>query len=608
MKSICPSDVERVSIVLHPDALLAMENGQREVVSYRGLLENKDMEPNYYTSNVCRTTIDEQRYITIFSIDNTATVRNERKQKQLIEDALVRAEQASKAKTNFLNSMSHDIRTPMNAIIGFTALAMTHIDHEGRVKDYLSKIMSSGNHLLSLINDILDMSRIESGRIHLNETECNLSEVMHEVRNIIQADLAARKLDFYIDTVDVFDEDVLCDKLRLRQVLLNLLGNALKFTEPGGYISVRMIEKNEPSKNVANYEIRVKDTGIGMSKEFVKHIFEPFEREETSTNSGIQGTGLGMSITKNIVDLMGGTIEIQSEKGKGSEFIVTLPMKKQTSARKEVEVKELLGARALVVDDDFNTCDSVTNMLMQIGMRSEWTMSGKEAVLRTAQAVRRNDPYAVYIIDWMMPDMNGVEVTRNIRMEVGDDIPIIILTAYDWAEIEEEALDAGVTAFCPKPIFLSDLRRCLVQTIRSEEDEKEAEAEQEKSHEGKKILLVEDNKLNQEIAVEILQEQGFLVEVADNGAKAVDVVRQSKAGEIDTVLMDIQMPVMDGYEATKEIRNLANKELANISIIAMTANAFEEDRKKAKEAGMDAYLPKPIDIPLLFETLKQVGI
>jgi CheY-like chemotaxis protein/anti-sigma regulatory factor (Ser/Thr protein kinase) len=442
--------------------------------------------------------------------------------------------------------------------------------------------------------------------MHLNETECNLSELMHEIRNIIQADIKAKHLDLYIDTVDVFDENVLCDKLRLNQILLNILGNALKFTNPGGCISIRITEKDGASKDTPDYEIRVKDTGIGMSPDFVKHIFEPFEREGGNASGTVQGTGLGMSITKNIVDMMGGTIEVYSKKGEGSEFIVTLPLTKLDYEHEDIKVGELVGARALVVDDDFNTCDSVTQMLIQIGMRAEWSLSGREAILRTKQAVRRKDEYKVYIIDWLMPDMNGVEVARGIRAEVGDNVPIIVLTAYDWSDIEDEAKAAGVTAFCSKPLFISDLRRCLMYTLHPEQRKKKT-APPKIEFAGKRILLTEDNALNREIATEILTEHGFEVIEAENGEAAVEKVRASEPGDIDAVLMDIQMPVMDGYDAARAIRELKSKKLSRVPIIAMTANAFEEDRQRALESGMDGYISKPIDIPKLLEMLEEIG-
>ncbi len=536
----------------------------------------------------------------------TDIVENEMKQQRILEDALARAEHASRAKSTFLSNMSHDIRTPMNAIIGFTSLASTHLDNKDRVRDYLEKIMSSSNHLLSLINDVLDMSRIESGKLHLNETECNLSEIMHELRNILQVDVREKKLDFFIDTVDVFDENVICDRLRLNQILLNLLGNSIKFTKPGGSISVRILEKEGGTKDRTLYEIRVKDNGIGMSEEFVKRIFEPFEREKNTTVSGIQGTGLGMPITKNIVEAMGGTIEVYSKQNEGSEFIVTVPFKLSENTDRNIVIEELKGVHALVVDDDFNTCDSVTQMLMEIGLRAEWTLNGKEALLRTRQAIRRHDEYKIYIIDWLMPDMSGVEVAKSIRSEIGDSVPIIVLTAYDWADIEEEAREAGVNAFCSKPLFISEFIRCLVQVLNLEKEEKEKAQSDEEVCMGGRILLVEDNELNREIATEILTEAGFQIEEADNGKTAVEMLKASKPGYYKLVLMDIQMPVMDGYEATRAIRQLDDDEISNIPIVAMTANAFDEDRKKAFECGMNSHIAKPVDVEILFDTLKKI--
>ena len=526
------------------------------------------------------------------------------RQKIDLEDVLAAAQHANKAKTTFLNNMSHDIRTPMNAIIGFTSLAAAHIDNREQVQDYLSKITTSSNHLLSLINDVLDMSRIESGRVKIEEKETYLPEVMHDLKTIVQADITSRQLEFYIDTADVVNEHILCDKLRLNQVLLNLLSNAMKFTKPGGMVSVRILQKGNAPDGFASYEFQVKDTGMGMSKEFLEHIFEPFEREKTSTVSGIQGTGLGMAITRNIVDMMGGVITVVSEEGKGSTFTVDLQFRVCSGPVRQDEIPELKGFRALVADDDFNTCSSVTKMLSTIGMRPDWTTSGKEAVLRTKLAREQNDSYRAYIIDWLMPDMNGIEVVRRIRGMIGDEAPIIILTAYDWSDIEEEARKAGVTAFCSKPIFMSELREILespfaIQGMSSED-------QRVLSFEGRKILLVEDNELNQEIAVEILQETGFIMDVADDGAVAVEKIKESEPGRYDLILMDIQMPILNGYEATKQIRALNKPGVSDIPIIAMTANAFDEDKKAAFAAGMNGHIAKPIDIPKLMELLTEI--
>ncbi|MCI8509610.1 MAG: response regulator [Lachnospiraceae bacterium] len=527
------------------------------------------------------------------------------KQKIDLEDALKAAQHANKAKTTFLNNMSHDIRTPMNAIIGFTSLAAAHIDNTEQVKDYLSKITTSSNHLLSLINDVLDMSRIESGKVKIEEKEASLPEIMHDLKTIVQADIASKQLEFYIDTVDVVNENVLCDKLRLNQILLNLLSNAMKFTKPGGMVSVRILQKGNAPEGWASYEFQVKDTGIGMSREFQEQVFEPFERERTSTVSGIQGTGLGMAITKNIVDMMGGTISVASEEGKGTTFTVALQLRTCSGTVRQEVIPELQGLRALVVDDDFNTCSSVTQMLSVIGMRPDWTTSGKEAVLRVKLAEDQNDEYAAYIIDWLMPDMNGIEVVRRIRGIIGEGRPIIILTAYDWSDIEEEARKAGVTAFCSKPIFLSELRELLESPFMVSNTE-DTIFEDNVSFKGKKILLVEDNELNQEIAVEILQETGFIMDVAEDGIIAVDKIKAAKPGQYDLILMDIQMPIMNGYEATRQIRALDDPVLASIPIIAMTANAFDEDRKTAFDAGMNGHVAKPINIPKLMELLRDI--
>ncbi len=525
------------------------------------------------------------------------------KQKTDLQDALAAAQHANKAKTTFLNNMSHDIRTPMNAIIGFTSLAAAHIDNTEQVQDYLAKITTSSNHLLSLINDVLDMSRIESGKVKIEEKETSLPEIMHDLKTIVQADITSKQLDFYIDTADVIHEHVLCDKLRLNQVLLNLLSNAMKFTKPGGIVSVRILEKGTASDGCVSYEFQIKDTGIGMSKEFQKHVFEPFEREKTSTISGIQGTGLGMAITKNIVDMMGGSISVSSEEGKGTTFTVSLQFKTHSGSVQQEAIPQLKGLRALVTDDDFNTCSSLTKMLSTIGMRPDWTTSGKEAVLRTKLAWEQNDNYAVYIIDWLMPDMNGVEVVRRIRRIIGEETPIIILTAYDWSDIEEEARKAGVTAFCSKPIFLSELREILEAPYAIQSAEIQT-SENDNSFTGKKILLVEDNELNQEIAVEILQEAGFILDVADDGSVAVDKMKSAAPGQYDLILMDIQMPILNGYEATKQIRSLENPAFTDIPIIAMTANAFDEDKKAALDAGMNGHIAKPIDVPELMDLLK----
>ncbi len=526
----------------------------------------------------------------------------------VLTEKLHKAEAADRAKSVFLSNMSHDIRTPMNAIIGFTTLAQANLDNRERTQEYLRKILSSSNHLLSLINDILDMSRIESGKLNIEEKECTISDIFRDMRNIIQTQMESKNLNFFMDTVDVVDEDIYCDKLHVNQVLLNLLSNAIKFTPPGGTVALTISQKPRAPKGYGSYEIRVKDTGIGMSEEFIRHIFEPFERERNTTASGIQGTGLGMAITKNIVDTMGGTIEVNSEQGKGTEFIINFDFRLQDEPKNVTVIEGLKDLRALVVDDNFTTCDSVTRMLRQIGMRSDWVLHGKEAVLHAKQAYELGDEYHAYIIDWFLPDLSGLEVVRQIRKIVGDSAPIIIVTAYDWTAFEDEARKAGVTAFCNKPIFLSDLRNILISSAGDVVLEQQLYSEPDLSEKlkGLRLLLTEDNELNREIAEELLIGSGFIIDTAENGEAALEKVKNSEPGYYSLVLMDIQMPVMNGYEATKAIRALPNPKLAEIPIIAMTANAFEEDRKQALDSGMNAHIAKPINMDSLLCVIAEV--
>ncbi len=604
-KWVYEDDREMLRQAVSLDTLIEeLSKKEQYYINYR---KCKDNDIIYFQVKAVRTGNGQGGFEIVLgfrSVDDE--IRKEMEQKSLLEAALSQANKASKAKGIFLSNMSHDIRTPMNAIVGFTNLAISHIDQKDLVEEYLQKIMISGNHLLSLINDVLDMSHIESGKIHLEENPCSLPDILHGLRNILQADIHAKQLELQIDTIDVLDENIYCDKLRLNQVLLNLLSNSVKYTGSGGTVSLRITEKAGAPTGYANYEFCIRDTGFGMSEEFVEHIFEPFEREHSSTINKVQGTGLGMAITKNIVDMMNGSISVKSKLGVGSEFTVSFTFRLCADSKEDPSIPELKNCRALVVDDDFNTCDSVSYMLGQLGMRAEWTLSGKEAVLRTHQAIMRNDDYSVYIVDWLLPDMNGVEVARRIRKETGGNVPVIILTAYDWSDIKEEAKEAGVTAFCSKPLFLSELSSCLNSVIQREtETEDHTPAETVKQHSGR-ILLAEDVELNQEIAVALLEDAGFTTEVAENGQIAVDMVKNSKPGYYQVVLMDVQMPVMDGYEATQAIRALENRKLASIPIIAMTANAFTEDKQEALRSGMNGHIAKPIDIEKLLETLDSI--
>ncbi len=527
-------------------------------------------------------------------------------QQERLSNALAAAQQANRAKTTFLNSMSHDIRTPMNAIIGFTALAQAHMDDHEQVQEYLAKISTSSSHLLNLINDILDMSRIESGTVKLDERPIHIPDLMHDMRTMVHGLAVEKKQNLYIDTQDVIHEDIITDRLRLNQVMINIIGNAIKYTPAGGDIFIRLLEKPATRANYATYEFSVRDTGMGMSAEFLEHIFETFTRERNSTVSGVQGTGLGMAITKNIIDMMGGDIKVESEEGKGSLFTVTLEVRLAGEAVNKEPIPELLGARVLIVDDDLNTCRSVSRMLRDINMRPDWTASGREAILRVQDAVESKDEYKVYIIDYLMPDMNGIETVRRIRRHIKEDVPIIVLTAYDWMDFEQEAKEAGVTAFVPKPLFMSELLMAL-----SQKDNKESSKQAEARHydyKGRHVLLVEDNDLNREIAAAILENAGMKVDFAVDGAQAVDIMYETDEDKYDLIFMDIQMPKMDGYTATHEIRTFSNNKKANIPIVAMTANAFEEDKIKSFEAGMNGHIVKPINMEEIAKVLDDIFV
>lgn len=531
----------------------------------------------------------------------------QRRRNELLRLEKVQAEESSKAKSQFLASMSHDIRTPMNAIIGFTDLALRNEEEPCLVHEYLTKINLSGNHLLSLINDVLDMSRIESGKMYLENAPCSLAEIFQELNTIVQGQVWAKQQTLYMDAVNVVNEEVCCDRLRLNQILLNLLSNAIKFTPAGGRISVLVTQKEEAPEGYGSYEFRVKDNGIGMTAEFAARVFEPFERERTAAVSHIQGTGLGMSIAKNIVDLMKGTIRVETAPDEGTEYIVSLNLALQDGESTAPCLAGLKGMRALVVDEDFTACDSTARMLVQTGMEAEWTLSGREAVHRAKQALERGRGYQAFIVNWQLPDMTGIEAVRQLRAFAGKENPILIMAAYDWAGVEEDAGEAGVTGFCRKPMFLSDLRRALVQTA-GEKGSGQGQQRKEAAPDlkGKRILLAEDNEFNREIAMEILLEYGFQAEEAENGQAAVEKLRESAPGYYDLVLMDIQMPVMDGYEAAREIRRLENSALADIPILAMTANVFEEDKREALASGMNGHIAKPVHIGRLLEAFGQI--
>ncbi len=520
-----------------------------------------------------------------------------------LEKAEKAATSANKAKSEFLSSMSHDIRTPMNGIVGMTAIAIANVHDMARVQDCLKKISLSSRHLLGLINDVLDMSKIESGKLSLNIDILSLRDVMENIVNIVQPQIKEKRQHFDIFIQDIESEEVCCDGVRLNQILVNLLSNAIKFTPEEGTINVYLFQEESPKgSGYVRCHFRVRDNGIGMSPEFQKRIFETFSREDTKVQK-IEGTGLGMAITKFIVSMMGGTIEVESEQGKGSEFHVIIDFEKATI--QEVDMV-LPSWRLLVVDNNEDLCRSATSALKEIGVQAEWVLDGEKALQKIAENHRRNTDYEIVLLDWKMPGMNGLETTRGIRKIVGDELPILIISAYDWSDIEDEARAAGVQGFISKPLFKSNLYLGLSRYVEgaSDEDEQVNALEEERDFGGLRILLAEDNDLNWEIAEDILTDVGFEVEWAENGKICVEKFEQSAPGYYDAVLMDIRMPVMNGYDAAKAIRAL-NRADARLPIIAMTADAFSEDIQRCLECGMNEHVAKPIDIEKLMKLLKR---
>ncbi|MCM1180319.1 MAG: response regulator [Clostridium sp.] len=601
---VYPDDRQMVKDAVSQERLRKELPGKKTYhINYRTICEGEIKYFQMKAAYVGKWDENQGVVIGIRSVDEE--IRDEMEKKSMLEEALLQAQKANRAKSTFLSNMSHDIRTPMNAIVGFTNLASEHIDCQEQVKEYLEKIKVSGKHLLHLINDILDMSRIESGKIQLEEKPCSLLDILYGVYNIVQVDIREKQLELYCDMENISNEYIYCDQLRLNQVLLNLLSNAVKYTEAGGSVNLTAVEKPGAPEGYANYEICIKDTGIGMSKEFVSHIFEPFERERNSTISKIQGTGLGMAITKNIIEMMHGTIGVESEKGKGTEIKVAFTFRLHEEGRKSLAIPELENKKALVVSANAGICENVSSMLRQLGMHPEQASSGEEAVLRTRQASGEGDGYHTYIIEWQVDDRNGIEVVRRIKKELGEKESVIVMTAYDWSDIRTEAQKAGVDTFCSVLPILPELRDCLESVIHKEDEKEQETRKPEKIYKGH-ILLVEDIEINQEIAVAILTEAGFSVEVAENGKVALDMLNEAEPGYYQLVLMDIQMPVMDGYEATKAIRRLENPEVSSIPIFAMSANAFEEDRQEALRCGMNGHIAKPIDVTVLLNTLRDV--
>ncbi len=542
-------------------------------------------------------------YILVMLYDLFATLRSiNRRYVREVEAARQAAVEANKAKSDFLSSMSHDIRTPMNAIMGLTTIASANIDNKEAVKDSLRKITLSSRHLLGLINDILDMSKIESGKISLTMAEISLSELTDNLLNIIRPQIKSRRQKFDVVLENITSEHVYCDGVRLNQVLLNLLSNAVKYTNDEGSIHVTLRQEDSPrGEKWVRTSFRVADTGIGMTPEFLEHIFDSFARADNYKVHATEGTGLGMSITKHIVDMMEGQITVESRLGEGSTFLVTLELERVTM---QEQSRILPSWNTLVVDDNESMCLSAAQTLRQMGIQADWTLSGQQAVELVDQRARGLQPYHVVLLDWQMPGMDGIETARRIRKRVGEGVPILLITAYDWSEIEQEARDAGVNGFLSKPLFQSTLRCGLMQYMDGHGEMAEPEREESLNFAGRRILLAEDNDINWEIAQTILSSYGFTVDRAEDGVECLRMFRESEPGAYDIILMDVRMPRMDGRQSTEAIRVLARPDAATVPILAMTADAFNEDIQKCLDAGMNGHIAKPLDFKVLLRTIR----
>lgn len=583
------------------------------IETLRERISNKEIiSMEYYgmVSGWCRANfipLDDGSNRFIFAVQNIDEEKEKENQtKMALMQAYDAVRAANRAKTDFLANMSHDIRTPMNAIIGMTAIAGAHIDDKQRVVDCLNKITVSSKHLLGIINEVLDMSKIESGKLSLQEEVFSLPELIDELLVMCRPQILDKKHSLAVNIKSISHEKVIGDSQRIQQVFMNLMSNAIKYTRSGGNIRFSVSEKPTNKQRIGCYEFVFEDNGIGMSEEFLSHIFEPFERANDSEIAKIQGTGLGMPIAYNIVQMMNGDIEIESELGKGTKITVTIFLK-LVEADNEIDYNRFVSLPVLVTDDDVMACESACDILTELGMESEWVLSGKEAVERTVQRHNDGNDYFAVIIDWKMPEMDGVATAKEIRKRVGDDVPVLIISSYDWSDIEQEARAAGVNGFISKPLFKSRLAYLFNELLGN------GNSSDSLSHtetvlgaddfSGKRILLVEDNEINAEIAGEILTMSGIEVEYATDGQQAVDIMADSQDGYFDMIFMDIQMPVMNGYEAAAAIRALGREYTDNIPIVAMTANAFAEDVQKALNSGMNEHISKPLDMTRLSKSL-----
>ena len=586
----CDAMTEKMSIA-HVDPVLRQHG---EYILYGTMIENgekreKKMRFSYF---------DREQNIWLMTRTDITEIKEERKQKLLLQEALQSATAANRAKSDFLSRMSHDVRTPINAIVGMTAIAGLHMNDQNRIADCLKKITISSKLLLNLINEVLDMSKLESGKIMLTEETFKLDELLESLFIMVQSAFEAKKQKLVIHS-KVKHECLIGDVQRIQQALLNMLTNAIKYTPNKGLIQISVEEKPSVYNGYGQFEIAVTDNGIGMKPEFLSKVFEPFERSDDKVIRNIQGTGLGMAISRHIAQMMNGDILVESEYGKGSKFTMRFHVK--LGGMDEYDNNLLIDLPVLVVDDDDISCEIACENLQELGMKPEWVLSGQDAV----QKVSDGNKYFAIIIDLMMPNMNGIETTYKIRECVGPDVPIIIISAYDYSGYEIEALKAGVNGFICKPIMKSKLFLLMKKfaTNKKEEEEVTIVPSIVASFPGKRILVVEDNDLNREIAYELLQETGAEIETASDGLEAVNKVSASPEGYYDFIIMDIQMPVMDGLEATRQIRLLDRQDTKDLPIVAMSANAFAEDVRLSLEAGMNEHIAKPIEIDRLYSVM-----
>ncbi len=556
-------------------------------------------ERKYYTeSSICTLIQDKCKQI-IYVADRT----DERKTQESLTEALRMARAANNAKSSFLSSVSHDIRTPMNAIIGFLGLLQEEADNPEMVREYAQRIEAASQHLLGLINDVLDMNKIESGSSTLNISEMDLAENIEEINTIIRPQAKAKNQTFNIYVTHLKYEHLIGDKLRINQILINLLSNSVKYTPEEGTVQMRVEELPQVVDNYSRIRFTISDNGMGMSPEYLKVIFDPFTREETANIRNIQGTGLGMAITKSIVDLMKGTIRVESEQGKGSTFVVELELRIQEREDDKKFWTEYKVSRMIVADDDEEVCRNIVKAMSRTGVLTEYATDGETAVRMMRTAREADQPYDLILLDWMMPNLNGLETARLIRKNYPDKIPILLLTAYDWDEIEQEAMEIGINHFMPKPFFMSTFKEAIRRVMGGQNKSEDSHTD---IVQGKHILVVDDIEVNRIILVKILSTLGALCDIAGDGQEAVEMFESSQPGAYDLILMDVQMPVMDGYTATRAIRGSSHPAAKTVPIIAMTANAFVDDVRDAIESGMNAHIAKPIQLDKLKATIQQV--